>query len=179
MDIMSRFFPAEDVVGHLPALMRYARMLARHEAEAEDLVQEALLRAHERRSSFRLDQPLKPWLLAIVHNVFVSGWRRSRAEEARIERIAKGAADHQEAAQEGAAYLGQIARRFDALPDGQREVLHLVAVEGLSYREVADALAIPVGTVMSRLSRARATLRREDNEGIERQLRIIGGRDGE
>lgn len=170
--------PTEDVVGQLPALMRYARMLARDEGAAEDLVQEALLRAHERRSSFRPGQPVKPWLLAIIHNLFVSGWRRSRAEEARIERIADGSADHQAASQEGAAYLRQIARRFDALPDGQREVLHLVAVEGLSYREVADALGVPVGTVMSRLSRARASLRREDDESVARRLRIIGGRDG-
>ena len=171
---MTRELP-EDVADHLPAMMRYARMLAGGEHAAEDLVQEALLRAHEHRPRFRAGQPLKPWLFAVLHNVFVSGWRRSRAEDARIERMLQDAPDEQTASQEQAAYLQQIARRFEALPEGQREVLHLVAVEGLSYRDVADALAIPVGTVMSRLSRARAALRREDDV---RHLRIIGGQDG-
>lgn len=170
---------SEDVVQHLPAMMRYARMLARGEAAAEDLVQEALLRAHEHRSNFRPGQSLKPWLFAVIHNLFVSGWRRSRAEDARIERMRNDAPGQQAASQEQSAYLQQIARRFDALPEGQREVLHLVAVEGLSYRDVAEALTIPVGTVMSRLSRARAMLRREDDETVARHLRIIGGQDGE
>lgn len=165
----------EDVVDHLPAMMRYARMLARGEHAAEDLVQEALLRAHEHRPHFRAGQSLKPWLLAVIHNVFVSGWRRSRAEDARIERMLLDAPDEQTASQEQAAYLQQIAHRFNALPEAQREVLHLVAVEELSYRDVAEALAIPVGTVMSRLSRARATLRQEDEV---RQLRIVGGQNG-
>ena len=158
--------------------MRYARMLARNEAVAEDLLQEALLRAHERRSSFRPGASLKPWLLAIIHNVFVSGGRRQRADGERIARIAELAPDHEPASQEQSAYLRQIARRFDALPDAQREVLHLVAVEGLSYRETAETLVVPVGTVMSRLSRARAALRREDDDGVARSLRVVGGRDG-
>lgn len=168
----------EDVVALLPALMRYARALTRDESNAEDLLQDALVRAHERHSSFRSDGSLKHWLLAIVHNSFVSGWRRRRTEDAGRANATAIAADHQPAGQERSAYLNQIARRFDALPDSQRETLHLVAVEGLTYQQAADALAVPVGTIMSRLSRARAALRREDDEAVARNLRIVGGQDG-
>lgn len=160
-------------------MLRYARLLTRDEAAADDLVQEALLHAHRRRTHIRAGHPLKPWLFAIVRNVFISGWRRRRAEGTRNEQIALVAADHQPPPQEGSAYLQQIARRFEALPEGQREALHLVAVEGLSYRDAADALGVPVGTVMSRLSRARATLRQEDETAIAHKLRVIGGREDE
>jgi len=167
----------QDVAQLLPALMRYARTLTRDDAAAEDLLQDALLRAHERRATFRPGASLRHWLFAILHNSFVSGWRRNRSEIAKIDRLAELQLDHEPATQEQAAYLRQIAARFDALPDRQREVLHLVAVEGLNYQEVADALAIPVGTVMSRLSRARARLRVEDDEAVARKLHIIRGRE--
>lgn len=171
--------PTDDVLAHMPALLRYARTLSRDAAVAEDLVQETMLRAHERRDSLRMDGPVRGWLFAVLHNLFVSGTRRARAEAARLDRLTSIAAEFQPAEQEFAAYLRQIGTRFDALPTGQRVVLHLVAVEGLSYREAAEALGIPIGTVMSRLGRARARLR-EDQPAEQTdggRLRIVGGRD--
>jgi RNA polymerase sigma-70 factor (ECF subfamily) len=149
-----------DVVAHLDSLRRYARALTRDEAAADDLVQESLLRAIERAGTYRPGGSLRAWLAGIVHNRFVSGRRRQAAEARRNETLAgiRGEAVL-DGEQEHAAQLALVAARFDALPDQQRAVLHLVAVEGLSYQEAATALDVPIGTVMSRLSRARAALR--------------------
>src|SRR3712207_8470787 len=81
-----------DVLGQLPALRRYARSLAGSEADAEDLVHDALVRACEQRRTFRPGGNLRAWLLSVLHNTFVSSWRSRRAELARLERAA-GLAD--------------------------------------------------------------------------------------
>lgn len=167
----------DDVLAHADALRRYARTLTRDAGTAEDLVQDTLLAAHERRSELNPARSIRGWLFAVLHNRFIDGIRRSRRESERLETLAEHSATVQPPGPELAAYLQQISERFDALPDGQRAVLHLVAVEGLSYRETADALNIPVGTVMSRLNRARATLRQEENEPLRSRLRIVGGQD--
>jgi RNA polymerase sigma-70 factor (ECF subfamily) len=148
------------VVAHLDGLRRYARALTRDDAAADDLVQESLLRAIEGADTFRAGGSLRAWLAGIVHNRFVSGRRRQAAEARRDETFAglrEGSPGI--ASQEHAAQLALVSDRFDALPEPQRAVLHLVAVEGLSYQEAATALDVPIGTVMSRLSRARAALR--------------------
>jgi len=167
----------DGILEHAPALRRYARALTRDAGAAEDLVQETLLVAHERRSDLDPERSIRGWLFSVLHNRFVDAARRRRLEAARIETMAETAIAPQPASPELSAYLQQIAERFDALPDGQRAVLHLVAVEGLRYQEAADLLKIPVGTVMSRLSRARAALRQEGTEPGQSRLRVIGGRD--
>jgi RNA polymerase sigma-70 factor (ECF subfamily) len=149
----------DDVVEHLGTLRRYARALTRDEAQADDLLHDALLRAFERRSTFRLGRALKPWLFSILHNTFVDGQRRRTAERRREAEIAQGVTDLSPPAQESSLRLEQIRRGFDALPEEQRAVLHLVAIEGLSYQDAAAALDLPIGTLMSRLGRARAALR--------------------
>jgi RNA polymerase sigma-70 factor (ECF subfamily) len=176
-----------DVAAQLPALRRYGLSLTRNAADAEDLVHEALLRAYERRASFRKDRNLRAWLLSILHNCFVDGTRRKRSEAVKLLRAGELAQDVQPASQEHAARLQQVRQFFMALPDEQRAVLHLVAIEGLSYQEAAATLGIPIGTLMSRLGRARAALRAmEDREtGAAREaeglpgthLRIVGGSD--
>lgn len=170
---------ATEILADLSAMRRYARSLTRDDHLADDLVQDALLRALEKRSSFRPDGSRKGWLLTIVHNIFISGLRRRKAEASRDERFAETLLGRLEPEQEQVAYLNHVARAFAALPEHQRDVLHLVAVEGLSYQQVARILDIPIGTVMSRLSRARSAIRRQDDEGSGRQggLRIVGGRD--
>lgn len=162
------------ILDHEAALLRYARALTRDVGAAEDLVQETLLAAHERYSELRSASSLRSWLFSVLHNRFVDGTRRRRSEEARIAAVAEMHATEQPANQELAAYLHQIAVRFDQLPEGQRAVLHLVAVEGLTYQEVATALSIPIGTVMSRLSRARSALREDVAEPDILTLRIKG-----
>jgi RNA polymerase sigma-70 factor (ECF subfamily) len=149
----------DDVIAQLPPLRRYARALTRDEAQADDLVQDALARAFERRATFRAGANLRNWLLSILHNVFIDACRRRQAEARREAEIARLAEASAPAGQESRLHLQQIATAFLHLPEEQRAALHLVAIEGLSYQEAADTLQIPVGTLMSRLSRARAALR--------------------
>ena len=174
-----------DVVGLLGPLRRYARSLTRDEIQAEDLVQDTLVRAYERRGSFRSGGNLRGWLLSILHNAFIDGRRRQAAEARRLEQAVAAAETAAPAAQESQVRFQQVQAAFLRLPDEQRAALHLVAIDGLPYQEAADALGIPVGTLMSRLGRARATLRgfeagthlAQPSEGKRPHLRIIGGDD--
>jgi len=175
--------PRFDVTGQLESLRRYARSLTRNDADAEDLVHAALLRAYEKRGSFQDGRPLKPWLLAILHNVHVDGQRARQAEARRNEHAAGLQEPFAAPAQEHHVRLAQVHRAFMELPEEQRAVLHLVAIEGLSFAEAAGALDIPLGTVMSRLARARAALRavedapatQPDPGDRRRRLKIVGG----
>lgn len=167
-----------DIRDDLLAMRRYARSLTRDDQDADDVVQDALVRAIEGRATFQPDRSRRRWLLAIVHNVFFSTKRRESAEARRNSRFAETLTDQLEPAQEEHARLAQIARGFAALPEHQRAVLHLTAVEGLSYQQAAELLGVPVGTIMSRLSRARAALReREQGQPGPEGLRLVGGRD--
>jgi RNA polymerase sigma-70 factor (ECF subfamily) len=174
-----------DVIGLLSPLRRYARSLTRDETQAEDLVQDTLVRAYERHGSFRSGGNLRGWLLSMLHNTFIDGRRRYMAEARRLEQAAALAETAAPPAQESQIRFQQVQAAFLQLPLEQRAALHLVAIEGLPYQEAADALGIPVGTLMSRLGRARATLRgfeagthlSQSSEGKRQRLRIIGGAD--
>jgi RNA polymerase sigma-70 factor (ECF subfamily) len=178
-----------DVTAELPALRRYGMVLTRDTADAEELVHETLVRALEKRGSFRHGRPLRPWLLSILHNIFIDGTRRRRTEREALTDAAVLNPGHQNAPQDQHVRLNQLLSHFMALPEEQRAALHLVSIEGLSYAEAASALAIPVGTLMSRLGRARAALRELENPaeaGADApggrsmsapQLKIVGGRD--
>lgn len=169
-----------DVIGQLGSLRRYARSLARNEHDAEDLVHDALVRAYEKQASFRPGSNLRTWLFSVLHNTFIDGFRSRQAEARRNAQSAQTAETVQQPAQEHSVRLDQIRQAFQTLPEEQRSALHLVAIEGLSYEEAAGILGIPVGTLMSRISRARATMRAiEGEEPSSRagQLRIVGGRD--
>jgi RNA polymerase sigma-70 factor (ECF subfamily) len=170
-----------DILKELSPMRRYARSLTRDESAADDVVQEALLKALEKRGTFRPDGSRRGGLLAIVHNIFVSNRRREIAEANRNARFAETMINHLAPDQEYAACLREVAQAFAALPEPHRAILHLVAVEGQSYQEAAAILGIPVGTVMSRLSRARAALRRAQGleAGGQGALRIVGGRDAD
>jgi len=159
----------------LPALMRYARRLTRNEDEAEDLVQETLASAYASASSYHVGRSLRIWLFAIMHNSFVSRVRHEAVRARYRDKSLPTEADT--SPQEHAVRLGQIAAALDRLSPEQRQVLHLIAVEGLSYQEAADVVRIPIGTLISRLSRARARLRAiedgELNQGPPVSLRIV------
>lgn len=148
-----------DIVSHLPGLRRYARVLTRAGQDADDLVQGALLRAYERRSQFREGGDLRVWLMAILHNHFIDQTRSRLASDRRDQAWADLNPGFATAAGEQAARLAQLRGAFLALPQDQREALHLVALEGLTMAETAQVLDIPIGTVMSRISRARTALR--------------------
>jgi RNA polymerase sigma-70 factor (ECF subfamily) len=184
---MKRPDPSFNVMAELPALMRYGHVLTRNADETEELVHEALLRAYERRSTFRKDAALKPWLLSILHNCHVDGQRRRQTERAHLALAALSAQAHQEPPQDHQLRLAQLRQRFAALPEDQRTAIHLITIEGLSYQEAASMLGIPVGTLMSRLGRARAALRAMEDAsaaaaetpGATRMppLKIVGGTD--
>lgn len=143
----------------IPALRRYARGLLRDTAAADDLVQDCLERViahwHRRRS----DDP-RTWVFAILHNLAVNRLRQTvrRGEHVPFEKVDESAFA-QQPTQEDSLMRRDVLQALEQLPEEQRSVLLLVSVEDLSYSQTAEVLAIPVGTVMSRLSRARERLR--------------------
>ena len=143
----------------IPALRRYARALCRDPSEADDLVQDCLEKAIARWSSRREEASLRAWLLTILRNLFISG-RRQRARRGWYDTLDATEHEGTPPAQDAGLHMRDIAAALAALPREQREVVLLVTVDDLSYEETARVLDVPVGTVMSRLSRARERLRR-------------------
>ncbi len=137
----------------IPALRRYARALARDADVADDLVQDTLVRALRAERLF-VGGDLRSWLYTILTNLNRNR-RRSLARRPLFAPLNEGPADASGTEAEGR----DIVRALDGLPADQRSALLLVVLEGLSYREVADIQGVPVGTVMSRLARARGHVR--------------------
>ncbi|MGQ9370480.1 sigma-70 family RNA polymerase sigma factor [Azospirillum sp. ST 5-10] len=154
---MSKFGVELEV--HIASLRRYARALLRNRTDAEDLVQEALTRAVSRADTFKAGTNLRAWLFTILHNVHVNQVRSraTRPDEVPVEAVESRLVTP--ARQEERIEVRDMMRALDELPDEQRQVLLLVALEGLKYEEVAATLGVPIGTVMSRLSRARDAVR--------------------
>ena len=154
---MSKFGVELEV--HIASLRRYARALLRNRTDAEDLVQEALARAVARADTFKTGTNLRAWLFTILHNVHVNQVRARAARPVEVPVEAVEARLVTPARQEERVEVRDMMRALDELPDEQRQVLLLVALEGLKYEEVAATLGVPIGTVMSRLSRARDAVR--------------------
>jgi RNA polymerase sigma-70 factor (ECF subfamily) len=146
------------LVEQIPHLRRYARVLLGHgrHDEADDLVQDTLERACVKWHLWQPGRGLRPWLFAIMHNLSVD--RRTAPSVAAERPLEDSPEPGIDADQEARVEALSLMRLVQALPLALREVLLLVCVEGLSYRETAQALDIPIGTVMSRLSRARSQL---------------------
>ncbi|HTO60188.1 MAG TPA: sigma-70 family RNA polymerase sigma factor [Bradyrhizobium sp.] len=145
----------------IPALRRYARALVGNSASADDLVQDCLEKAVSRWHQRRDGDP-RPWLFAILHNLAISQFRRQAARGPHVAIDAASEHDvRQDAVQESQMIYLDVLEKLSKLPEELRSVLLLVAVEDLSYAEAASVLGIPIGTVMSRLSRARERLQRE------------------
>ena len=145
----------------IPALRRYARALVRNRATADDLVQDCLERAVSHWGQRREGDP-RPWLFTILHNLAVNQFRRSAYRGKHIAIDEANEDDFgQDAVQEQKLMYQDVLDKLARLPEDQRAVLLLVAVEDLSYADAARVLDIPVGTVMSRLSRAREKLQQE------------------
>jgi RNA polymerase sigma-70 factor (ECF subfamily) len=142
------------IVAEIPRLRRYARALTGNGHQADDLVQDTLERALEKWRLWQPGRELRPWLFSIMHNLHVDGRRREHRVDFRADDELP--LPVQRANQQDGLELRDLDRALALLPPDQREVLLLVALEELSYGEVAKTLNIPQGTVMSRLSRARA-----------------------
>jgi RNA polymerase sigma-70 factor (ECF subfamily) len=167
LDAQRYRFEAE-VIPHLSAMRRTALRLARSEADADDLVQDAVLKAYRFFDHFEPGTNVRAWLLKILTNMFFSRYRRrSLDEEVRaaaesdpiadgwISAASMGPRRDPERLMDRPLLESAVSRAVQQLPEDFRAVLVLADVEGLTYREVADACGCPIGTVMSRLHRAR------------------------
>ncbi|MEX1153152.1 RNA polymerase sigma factor [Parvibaculum sp.] len=149
----------DDLDEHIRHLRRYARALVGHPEDADDLVQESLRRALTYANSERETANWRAYLFRILHNVRADHLaRKARDREVPIDDYAGELACP--AAQHGIMAVQDMERALGLLPTEQREVVLLVGLEGLTYREATDVLDVPIGTVMSRLSRGREALRR-------------------
>jgi RNA polymerase sigma-70 factor (ECF subfamily) len=147
---------AERLVELIPRLRRYARALVGDRASADDLVQDTLERAWAKLHLYRRGTDLRAWLFTVMHNVHVNKVRATRATDTLDDEMPELALRPPQA---DALLVRDLDRAIALLPAEQRAVLLLVTLEDMSYEEVARTLAIPMGTVMSRLSRAREKLR--------------------
>jgi RNA polymerase sigma-70 factor, ECF subfamily len=155
MDDFARLLEAE-----IPLLRRYARALARDAVRADDLVQGCLVRALAKRHLWQAGTNLRAWLLTILHNQHVNTIRRAAREgiSASVEDVAGTLTVDANA--DTSILLRDLERAIAVLPEEQRQVVLLIGLEGMHYEDVATILAIPVGTVRSRLSRGRDMLRK-------------------
>jgi RNA polymerase sigma factor (sigma-70 family) len=145
---------------HIPSLRRYARVLTGDAWMADDLVQDTLERACSKWRLWVAGSDLRAWLFTLMHNIFINQARRSMRQAAAGVTVNVDDVEGEMAAPEGGtAQALDLQRCLLRLPEDQRVVLLLVSLEDLSYEEVAKITGVPVGTVMSRLSRARSRLR--------------------
>jgi len=173
-----------EALAHLDALYGAAYRLARNPRDAEDLVQDALLRAYRFWDTFEKDSNCKAWLLRILTNTFINEYQRKKrsrevldaaqAEQEATDGVLHHAAAETQKSPEGLllerSVSDDVQRALDALPDEFRTAVVLCDIEGLSYKEIAEIMECPVGTVMSRLFRGRRLL-----EGALKEFAVAAG----
>lgn len=156
----------DQLVAVLPRLRRFARGLAGSASEADDLVQAACERALARAHQFQEGTRFDSWMFRIVQTIWIDQLRardvRKESGDVEDERLGSDAAVR---SVEARLALAEVRRAVDRLPTEQRSVLMLVTVEGLSYKEAAEVAGVPVGTIMSRLARARIALQQQLDSG--------------
>jgi RNA polymerase sigma-70 factor (ECF subfamily) len=150
----------KDLVTLVPKLRRFALTLTGNKPDADDLVQSACVKALKNVDQFREGTRMDSWMYRIIQTLWIDDRRRAKTRGAALDPEAASLSDEGRAARlpEDRMMLDMARVAMGALPEKQRLVLSLVAIEGLSYKETADVLEVPVGTVMSRLSRARDAL---------------------
>jgi RNA polymerase sigma-70 factor (ECF subfamily) len=162
------------IVEHIPRLRRYARALTGHAYRADDLVQDTLERAYAKWHLWRAGTNLRAWLFTIMHNVWANQVE-SASHVPPMTAIDEALEIADPPRQEAELGIRDLDAALATLPAEQREVLLLVALEELKYHETAKVLDVPIGTVMSRLARARAKLRQALADGAEsrRNLKAV------
>jgi len=163
----------DEMTACVPALRRYAHALTRNPDRADDLVQDCLERAIRKRGLWRPTGPLQAWLFRMMLNLYRNDLRHRRRRGDVVTLEGSGIEPSVQPSQPGRIALAEMARALDTLPDDQREALLLVVLEGFSYAEAAGVLGIPIGTLMSRLGRARAALRTLTGLAAEPRLRTV------
>jgi RNA polymerase sigma-70 factor (ECF subfamily) len=165
---------ARQVQEHVPRLRRYARALTGDRHRADDLVQDTLERAWNKFHLWRAGSDLRAWLFTIMHNVFVNQLRQGAWRDTGVPLDEEALALPAAANQEHALVLRDLEAGLARLPAEYREVLLLVGLENLRYEQAARVLGVPIGTVMSRLSRGREQLRRlMAGEAAAPELKIV------
>jgi RNA polymerase sigma-70 factor (ECF subfamily) len=157
MSGVSRSF-ADALVAELPRLRRFALALCGNASLADDLVQDGIERALNRAGDLREAERLGPWLRKIVHNLFLDEMRRRKARGVNVN-MQDFADDIAMSVTGDGGATADLLRAAGRLREDHRHILLLAGVESLSYREIAEELGLPLGTVMSRLARARIALR--------------------
>lgn len=159
-----------DLIEHLPRLRRYARALTGEMTRADDLVQDTLERALIKIDLWQPGSDLRAWLFTLMHNLFVNQIRSRRPPESALD-------DALDIPVSGGQMEALGARDIHAalarLPDQQREIMLLIGLEQFSYDEAARVIGVPVGTVMSRLSRARERMRQMLAGEAVMQLKVV------
>ena len=155
--------PQPELLAAIPRLRRYARVLTGDATRADDLVQDTLARAWEKRRLWQAGTDLRAWLFTVMHNVYVNQLALLRRDAANISLDADTSGLAWQLPVRGnqvdRVELLEVVAQMGRLSSDQREVLLLAAVEEMRYEEIAAVLSVPIGTVMSRLSRARDKLR--------------------
>lgn len=156
----------------IPGLRRYARAMLRDASAADDLVQDCLERVVSRWHQRRAEGDVATWTYTILHNLAINYLRSARRRGTHVALDdAEDAALSRPPSQEDALHHRDLIHALEELPDDQRSVLLLVSLEDMSYAEAAQVLDVPIGTVMSRLARARERLRR----GVDEAPRALSG----
>jgi RNA polymerase sigma-70 factor, ECF subfamily len=148
------------IEAEIPRLRRYSRALTRNDVAADDLVQECLVRALSKQHLWKEGTDLRAWLFTILHNQHVNHVRREVRQGTSVEINDSEPSLCRAPGQSLALELRDLDRALAKLPEEQRSVILLVGLEGMPYEAAAEVFGIPVGTVRSRLSRGRETLRR-------------------
>jgi len=162
-----------DLQACLPALERYALALLRERQDARDLVHDCIVQALSQLHRHKGGEDVRPWLFSIMHNLFISGVRKKRVRDRYKVENTQEAEASVTPNQEDQLRRRDIKNALEQLPEDQRLVLLLVSVGDLSYAATAKILCIPVGTVMSRLSRGREGLRKVlDADGRPKLWRV-------
>ncbi|SHH02079.1 RNA polymerase sigma factor [Cognatishimia maritima] len=170
--------PSEELTEHIGALRAFAMSLTRNSATADDLVQETLIKAWKNIDSFQPGSNMRAWLFTILRNTFYSLRRKRKREvedtDGSLSLSLASKPDH-----DGRLNMRDFMKAFDQLPDTQREALVLVGAQGFSYEEAAETCGVAVGTIKSRVGRARAQLadllKLKDDEALELTDRVTAG----
>ncbi len=158
----------QSVIDEIPKLRRFARALSRDRFLADDLVQDCLERALRSLASWSEITNMKAWLFTILRNLYSNHLRSSsrRPDEIPFDEQ-EGPVTGDNLSQDSGLIIRDLGAALEMLPEQHREVILLVGLEGMNYRETSEILNIPIGTVMSRLSRGRATLRSLMGNGVQ------------
>jgi RNA polymerase sigma-70 factor (ECF subfamily) len=154
---MSERDPREELVEHLPAMRAFALSLTRNGATADDMVQDTLVKAWTNMDKFKVGSNMRAWLFTILRNTYYSSRRKARREVADVDGVFTQALA-EKPAHDGHLQMNEFRAALSKLKDEQREALILVGALGFSYEEASETTGVAVGTVKSRINRARKQL---------------------